>query len=723
MAAQEYLDFELLIDKVGSRYRALVIRSPEGEASAEFEVPFAPEELVELSELTRSARRARRARAGGISQVGISPAKAVPVTRYGARLYDAVFSGRVGSRFEASLAVARRSQAGLRVLLRMGGVPELVALPWEYLYRSDVNEFLSLSADTPVVRYLDMPVPARPLHVSPPLRVLVMISSPNDEEWDRLDVEAEWKRLKAAVSQLEAKGEIVLDRLEHATLSALHERLRHTEVHVFHFIGHGGIDDQGGGMLVLEDAQGKARETPADQLGTLLHEEKTLRLAVINACEGGRITSGDVFSGTAQTLVQKKIPAVIAMQFEITDEAAITFTRAFYTSLAEGEPVDAALANARLAMYFMDSTDPEWGTPVLYMRTSESRLFVRQDKEQQQAAAKPAGPPRPDPRIAQLAAEAEDAITRESWDLAAAKLGSVLALDPALSESRMRLAYVTQQQQLASLYAAAVRDQEGGRHRDAQMAFARIRAVVPAYRDVEQRLAALERQQARTADVPRHAPPPTLQQPPAAPRRRPWRWIAVVAVLGMAVVALLVVLGLWQVVSEIDDADTGITDNPVTPTIDQAAELDPKLDALAKAIPGGEDVKNPAASSASPSAQAPDTSPNALAMVDSTIAAMQGFRPYTDGQFGRLAAGQSQTTQVFLQPGNYMLAAVCDEQCQDVDMHVGDMLRTQQAPEELNPALPIATYSAFSPGQFRITITMRHCTTDTCGYGFKVYIQ
>ena len=62
------------------------------------------------------------------------------------------------------------------------------------------------------------------------------------------------------------------------------------------------------------------------------------------------------------------------MQFEITDEAAITFAGEFYAALAGGFPVDAAVAEARKAIY-IPLNDIEWGTPVLYMRSSDGILF------------------------------------------------------------------------------------------------------------------------------------------------------------------------------------------------------------------------------------------------------------------------------------------------------------------------------------------------------------
>jgi len=63
-------------------------------------------------------------------------------------------------------------------------------------------------------------------------------------------------------------------------------------------------------------------------------------------------------------LVQQGIPAVIAMQFEISDRAAIIFSQEFYTALADSFPVDAALTEARLAI-FSKGNETEWGTPVI----------------------------------------------------------------------------------------------------------------------------------------------------------------------------------------------------------------------------------------------------------------------------------------------------------------------------------------------------------------------
>src|SRR5205085_1701191 len=91
-------------------------------------------------------------------------------------------------------------------------------------------------------------------------------------------------------------------------------------------------------------------------------------------CEGARCSRTDPFAGIAQTVIQQGIPAVVAMQFEITDGAAITFAREFYGALAAAHPVDSAVAQARKAIFGQEN-DVEWATPVLYMRTPTGRIF------------------------------------------------------------------------------------------------------------------------------------------------------------------------------------------------------------------------------------------------------------------------------------------------------------------------------------------------------------
>ena len=129
--------------------------------------------------------------------------------------------------------------------------------------------------------------PIRPLTVTPPLNVLVIVAGPTD--FPPLNVDAEWEKLCDALAGLERVGRVRVDRAEAGTLAALQRTLRRGEYHVLHYIGHGGFDVQASdGVLAFEGPQGRAQLVSGHDLGGRLHDHRTLRLAVLNACEGAR---------------------------------------------------------------------------------------------------------------------------------------------------------------------------------------------------------------------------------------------------------------------------------------------------------------------------------------------------------------------------------------------------------------------------------------------------
>lgn len=359
-----YLDFDIDIDRRGDAYHVQVTNSPAGTADADFTLPFNDIELENfLLKLGGARRRVRR-----IDAPEMDAAK-----QFGGRLFGAVFSGTVRDCLTGSLARADATHAGLRVRLHLGGAPELADLPWEFLYNGSLNRFLALSVDTPLVRFIDVPEPIRPLEVTPPLRILAVIANASD--YEPLDVEREWSRLRDAVADAQRRGLVTLERLDVASLPALQKKLQEREYHILHFVGHGGFDQRAqDGELVMEDPSGRGRRVGGQYLGTILHDHDSMRLVVLNACEGARSSRTDPFAGVAQSLVQQGVPAVIAMQFEISDDAATVFCGGFYEALARGYPVDAALAEVRKSLY-ADNNAVEWGTPVLYLRAPDGKIF------------------------------------------------------------------------------------------------------------------------------------------------------------------------------------------------------------------------------------------------------------------------------------------------------------------------------------------------------------
>lgn len=403
----EYSDFDLDIERRGEgRYVARVLNAPSGPTSSEFTLPFTDLELENfLLRMGHNRGRVRRLE---------SPETQI-AKNMGGKLFDALVTGPVADALASRLSQARSSEKGLRIRLRLTDAPELCDIPWEFLYDRTRNKFLGLSRETPIVRFLELPDPPRPLAVKPPLAALVMIASPSD--YPPLDVEKEWGRLSDALSDLTADGYLTVDRLPLASLSQLQRQLNTREYHIFHYIGHAGfLEDVQDGALILADEKGRGRVVGGQDLGTLLGDHPSLRLVVLNACEGARSGKADPFAGCAQSLVQQGIPAVIAMQFEISDAASIAFSREFYDALAAGLPVDAALVEARKAIFAGD-TQIEWGTPVLHMRTEDGRVF-----DVAEAATRR--------QVKETWAKALSNLDGERWSDAVTALRALLAIDP-----------------------------------------------------------------------------------------------------------------------------------------------------------------------------------------------------------------------------------------------------------------------------------------------------
>jgi TonB family protein len=359
----KYDDLDLQITPVGDHYR-VHLNGPTGQAAADFILPFTDVDVSNfLGRIGQVRRTTRRAEAPELHAA----------KDFGGKLFSAVFSGELIAQLRSSVEQSLNNDRGLRIRLRLNDAPELADLPWEFLYDAAQNHFLTTSTETPLVRFLDLPQRIAPLRASLPLRVLVVIASPKNLK--RLDAEGEWERLQETLADLIRAGNIVLERLPAATLDALRLRARGAPFHIFHFIGHGGFDNIAeDGVLQFEDEKGMSHPVRGELLGMQLHDHRSLRLAVLNACEGARSSRQDPFSGVAQSLLQQRVPAVVAMQFEISDSAAKVFAREFYCAIAEGNPVDAAVCESRKAL-FNEDFGQEWATPVLYMRSHEGLLF------------------------------------------------------------------------------------------------------------------------------------------------------------------------------------------------------------------------------------------------------------------------------------------------------------------------------------------------------------
>jgi tetratricopeptide (TPR) repeat protein len=376
----DYLDFVLEIGPAREDVLEVRARSPAGEGRGSLRLPLT------AAEPSAGGWLGARPEEGGAGREPLSrDLEATPRPRLtpedvGGRLFSALFTGEVEALFLQSLGhLSGDRLTGLRIRLvldpREPALARLQSLPWELMYRARTDDFLGLSRATPIVRSLDVQRAVAPRPLAAKLRVLVVISSPRGLPPLRLD------RERSHLREACGRCRVELTFLAQADAGLLREALLKGGFHVLHFMGHGGFEEEfGEGTLYFEAADLSPRPVAGRVLAADLKDVESLRLVVLNACDTARAAAADgrnPFAGVATALVMGGLPAVVAMQAPISDAAAVTFSRDLYRRLAAGDPVEAAVAEGRLAIHRLAEQAAEWATPVLFLRGRDGTLFER----------------------------------------------------------------------------------------------------------------------------------------------------------------------------------------------------------------------------------------------------------------------------------------------------------------------------------------------------------
>ncbi|MEM6638384.1 MAG: CHAT domain-containing protein [Pseudomonadota bacterium] len=372
-----YEDFNIRILNKRDDGFDVAVESPAGSANAHITLPDdLRESAAQLNNLS-GAFRGEATRKAVFDQ----PAATASPEEIGSELFRSLFTGNVRRMYDRSYSSLQDPNTGLRIKLHLNlddpEVSKLAQVPWEYVYEKDTMEYLTLSHQTPLVRYVEVQRPTTKQPLEGRLRILVVMSNPDgvhplDLDRERQLIENSWAK----------DPNVRVDFLTAATPDNLRERLINNDYHVLHYMGHGTHDPvTGAGALVLEDDNNEAVLMDASTLGTLLRDAQSIQLVFLNACDTGRVGTEEPFAGVANRLVMAGMPAVLAMQFPISDQAAIDFAKAFYPRLVDGFGVDEATAQGRKAILSGRQGSLEWGTPVLYMRAPDGQLFKTRDPE------------------------------------------------------------------------------------------------------------------------------------------------------------------------------------------------------------------------------------------------------------------------------------------------------------------------------------------------------
>lgn len=352
-------------------YVARVLDAPYRGSDHVFSLPFSEDELTHGLLTLESWIRRRELRPSPAAAGGWSP------EQVGEALFETLFSGSVRESLLVGQAAVAANGGGLRIRLTadpsLPGMAPVCALPWELLFRRETRDFLGRDVRTPIVRYLDVPRLVQRLERPACLRILAVAGARGPAELE----------LREELADLEKAGRgtgVEIVPLVPATLGALRETLRNGGFHVLHFMGHGGFDDTlGEGTLLFQGDAGEEHAVRGAVLADHLKIGQPPALVVLNACDSAQLprhAGQDPYKGVAAALVMAGLPAVVAMQFPISDRAARRFSAAFYGALAVGDAVDVATCEGRLAICRDRADSWEWATPALFTSLSDGRLFT-----------------------------------------------------------------------------------------------------------------------------------------------------------------------------------------------------------------------------------------------------------------------------------------------------------------------------------------------------------
>ena len=288
---------------------------------------------------------------------------------YGAALARTIFEDpNIAVMFEKARSASQSLHSPLRVrLLLDANLPDLHDVHWECLRDLSGNPLFT-NDQILFSRYLpslDWQAPKLP--AGKQLKALVAIANPTN----LADFEADGQSLsainvKAELASAEtALKQVAITILEAPTLESLTAKLREG-FDILYLVCHGAVVE-GKPLLMLCDESGKVDLASGTDLETRFRDlSERPRLVVLASCQSARGTRslGPMLAGAG-------VPAVLAMQGNLSMKTNAIFMPAFFRELIRDGLIDRAMSVARGAI--RDQSD-SW-MPILYMRLRTGLLW------------------------------------------------------------------------------------------------------------------------------------------------------------------------------------------------------------------------------------------------------------------------------------------------------------------------------------------------------------
>lgn len=290
------------------------------------------------------------------------------VAQYGEELYQYLFGN--GREFRDFLRAHKEHNVIHLKLVLTANTAVLSGLPWEYLY--DGKVFLCQSKNIQIIRQTENLSAAVSAPSSAPLRVLALISSPEDQA--PLNMDDELARLQDALAVVITGGKVELDVLPEVTTFTLRRALHDKFYHVLYFVGYGKFQlMQQRSYLCFEDDVGHSDWIGAPQLKKILlrHEPQLL---ILNGRTNVQTGVRDPYHSFALECLQQGLAAALTIPTAMHPDSTEILTQVFFNALGSGQTVCESMRAVRRAMIDLDEALGDekrfdWGTPACYIGT------------------------------------------------------------------------------------------------------------------------------------------------------------------------------------------------------------------------------------------------------------------------------------------------------------------------------------------------------------------
>lgn len=293
-------------------------------------------------------------------------------TQYGQLLSTLLFTDReLREAWISARAALDKSNLDIRLrLLLAPGDTLLQSFRWELL--TDPQSGLPLATDKRILfsRFL-FSRDWRPLNLRAKgdLKAIIAVAAPEDlkQNWNLAPIDAATEANPVAA----AMAPLVPTLLPHPlTLEALVNALQ-TAPDILYLVAHGAIDDNHQPQLLLANAKAQTALTPAKKLtDEIARLANPPRLIVLASCQSAGFAD-TAQSSLATLLSTAGVPAVIAMQGNISMKSVHQAIPRFFEELFLDGQIDRALSTAR----FEVRDNPDAWMPALFLRLKSGRIW------------------------------------------------------------------------------------------------------------------------------------------------------------------------------------------------------------------------------------------------------------------------------------------------------------------------------------------------------------